>query len=98
VRILAHLVRRRAEAGWNVVLVGDFNAEPGFRLLAPLRDLGLEQQTREPTHGHRVIDLAWTRGVRVIEGRVLALSSDHRAAVITVEPDDREGGEAGPPT
>lgn len=67
----------------DVVLVGDLNMRPRHSLTKPLRDLGMKQRTKDPTHGRRCIDHVWTLGC---EGRteVLPMPSDHRAVVLTV--------------
>jgi endonuclease/exonuclease/phosphatase (EEP) superfamily protein YafD len=81
VAVLVRMVRRRLRRGLRVVLIGDFNAEPDHRLLKPLRDLSMGQQTNRPTHGARMIDLIWTRRLSTVSRDVVrGLSSDHRAA------------------
>lgn len=82
--ILAVVARRHGV----VFVTGDFNAEPGWRLLKPMRRAGLRQDVTDPTHGRRVIDLVWHRcgaGVRVTSARVLRLTSDHEAAMVTYD-------------
>lgn len=68
----------------HAVALGDFNAPPGSRWLAPLRALAANVSV-EPTRGGRVIDLAWVRGLRVLGVRRYRMPSDHRMVVVTLK-------------
>ena len=69
-----------------VIQTGDYNATRTFDLLKPLR--GLLGWTLGGTHGKRAIDhvfAAKRKGIRLLESKILNLSSDHHAVVVTYE-------------
>ena len=86
---VAAIIRLVGTIDGPVVLAGDFNAEPDFELLAPLRALGFDGWTAEGTHGRRAIDhvLHLTdRGLDVVgPTEVLDTDSDHAAVVVPYE-------------
>lgn len=84
IAVLKEMVENR-ERG-RIILVGDFNAPPTFRLLKPLLRLGMVQATPDATMGRRLIDHTWIKRGRVVSARVLEVPSDHRAVIVTVAP------------
>lgn len=65
------------------VVAGDFNAEPRFELLDPLRAVGLRTVRTGPTHGTKQIDLAWALGCSLTHLRTVPTPSDHHAVTWT---------------
>lgn len=67
-----------------VVVCGDFNAEPGFDLLAPLLDR-VDLVPSGPTRGSRRIDFIGVRDLKhVDDAAIRETSSDHRAVAATL--------------
>ena len=88
VAVLADMSRNRIRRDQCLVVAGDFNAEPDFELLDPLRALGLRQRVNGPTLGNRCVDLVWTHGLRAPDSIVIrGLSSNHDAPLVSVKED-----------
>jgi ribosomal protein S26 len=86
IRVLATMIRVRKLAGRKVLSVGDFNAEPRFPLLEPLRKMNMKQHVRPHTKGNRTIDLGWgTSNLEVVDVEVFNGSSDHHAVKATIK-------------
>lgn len=81
--VLAEMVQRR-KGKVPVVAIGDFNMKAHHDLADPLRELGMVQRTKQPTHGNRIIDHVWTLGIKG-DVDVLEMPSDHRAAILTIK-------------
>lgn len=81
IAVLAEMVERR-KGRVPVIAVGDFNMRPTDSLTKPLRQLGMTQRTKAPTHGRRTIDHVWTLGVTG-HAEVVDMPSDHRAVLFT---------------
>ncbi len=76
----------------QVIVMGDFNAEPNFELMPPMYVAGMVSDQDRATHGGRCIDLIWHRehspwqqqsALTVLAVHPRKLSSDHRAGVVT---------------
>lgn len=80
---LADMVEHHKRRGRGIAAVGDFNMRPSDSLTKPLRDAGMKQRTKRPTHGRRTIDHTWTLGLTGSVD-VLEMPSDHNAALLTV--------------
>lgn len=83
IAVLAQMVKRR-KGRVPVIAVGDFNMKPRDRLTKPLRELGMRQRTKRPTHGRRTIDHVWTLGVDG-DTEVVSMPSDHDAVIFTTK-------------
>ncbi len=87
IRALARLVRETAGEGRALLVVGDFNANPGARLLRPLRRLGLRQHIKRDTFGNDTYDQAYTLNADVSRVVVVPMPGhDHDAILVDVEP------------
>lgn len=83
-RHMAALCRLIDSLDGPLVVCGDFNAEEGFDLLAPLLDR-VDLVPSGPTHGGRRIDLIGTRDLEHDADAVTReTSSDHRAVTATL--------------
>lgn len=76
------LVRVLDSIDGPVVLTFDANAEPGYGLLVPLRRR-LEGWTEQPTHRRATYDHVLSRGLHLLDERVIEGGSDHRSVVHT---------------
>jgi exonuclease III len=78
VKVLSAMVVFRSRGWRKVILVGDFNAEEDFYLLAPLRKR-MKQWVDQHTMGKRTIDLIWTIHCNAKRVFVRTVISDHRS-------------------
>jgi hypothetical protein len=83
VAVLAGMVADRKRHGIDVVLTMDGNCGEHDPLWRPLKQLGMKQHTKAPTHGRRCIDLTWTLGVGG-RAEVVTVPSDHKAVVLSL--------------
>ena len=82
--VVVDMIRGTPDA--TQVCVGDFNATPDFRMLAPLANVATQVVKGGGTKGRRMIDLAWVVQGRIVNNaRILDMPSDHKAVVVTVE-------------